>query len=425
MGGAGRRGVNIRGRLVVACCIAGCLGRLAYLAAQHPDSTGAGRRSGDGSEEGAAATEAPSAAAAAAAAGTATPAAARQGAASRPRAQVHRPPPRRHTKPKRSGRSAGELWRMVDKVIASALAEPCPDPSLQLPWTGAKGSLAARAWGAAAGDHEEVFRIALTKICTPGKGLPVRERPLMVEVGSFDGLQALQAARLGCRVSVFEPSPNSSARIAQLMEREEVADAVKVHRVAAAAVAGTVQFRAKGSTGDSMVGLRQGYEPEKVPKKVPNKKAAVVQRPAQNFAVVEVAAVPLDTALAAEPRIDFMKIDTQGWDFEVLRGASELLRSRRVRTLMVEVWPMGIAGAVGLNATDLAARFTALKRIGYELARSNVASLNLRGILGDLEPLNPPSCAHQLIHFMHGVAVQAPPVDPFGFWTDVIARLPE
>jgi hypothetical protein len=43
----------------------------------------------------------------------------------------------------------------------------------------------------------------------------------------------------------------------------------------------------------------------------------------------EVTVTTLDTLLATEPRLDFLKIDTDGFDFKVLRGAAVLLASQK------------------------------------------------------------------------------------------------
>jgi FkbM family methyltransferase len=42
--------------------------------------------------------------------------------------------------------------------------------------------------------------------------------------------------------------------------------------------------------------------------------------------------------LMGSDRVDFIKIDAQGMELEVLQGASEIIRTRRP-TIMVEVWP--------------------------------------------------------------------------------------
>jgi hypothetical protein len=37
------------------------------------------------------------------------------------------------------------------------------------------------------------------------------------------------------------------------------------------------------------------------------------------------------------PRIDLLKVDTQGYDLQVLKGATKLLAARRIKTVLLEV----------------------------------------------------------------------------------------
>jgi FkbM family methyltransferase len=41
-------------------------------------------------------------------------------------------------------------------------------------------------------------------------------------------------------------------------------------------------------------------------------------------------------------RVDFIKIDVQGWELRVLQGAREILGSRKPLSLLVELWPAGL-----------------------------------------------------------------------------------
>ena len=42
--------------------------------------------------------------------------------------------------------------------------------------------------------------------------------------------------------------------------------------------------------------------------------------------------------------IDFMKVDTEGFDLQVLAGAAPLLREQRIRFVMAECEPLAITG---------------------------------------------------------------------------------
>ena len=65
----------------------------------------------------------------------------------------------------------------------------------------------------------------------------------------------------------------------------------------------------------------------------------------------------LDEVLSAEPRVDFIKIDTDGFDFEVLQGAERILRKQQP-LLFFELAPGMVA--------DSQARLSSLQALGYE-----------------------------------------------------------
>lgn len=41
-------------------------------------------------------------------------------------------------------------------------------------------------------------------------------------------------------------------------------------------------------------------------------------------------------------KIDFIKIDVQGWEASVLRGAEKMLKEKSPLSVLVEVWPQGL-----------------------------------------------------------------------------------
>ena len=78
-------------------------------------------------------------------------------------------------------------------------------------------------------------------------------------------------------------------------------------------------------------------------------------------AQVEVAR--LDTVLAGK-RVDFFKLDVQGWELEVLRGMTGLFAANPALKLFVEYWPGGLRRA-GTEPAELLAFFN---EHGWELA---------------------------------------------------------
>ena len=65
---------------------------------------------------------------------------------------------------------------------------------------------------------------------------------------------------------------------------------------------------------------------------------------------IEVPAVRLDSIVSGQD-IHLLKIDTQGHELAVLRGARRLLEQGRVRMVALEFWPRGMA-AGGLDAVE-------------------------------------------------------------------------
>ena len=78
---------------------------------------------------------------------------------------------------------------------------------------------------------------------------------------------------------------------------------------------------------------------------------------------IPVDVVTLDDALAGE-RVDFVKLDVQGWELEALRGATRILAENPAVQLFVEFWPYGLRRA-GSTPLDL---ITFLQKVGFSLS---------------------------------------------------------
>jgi FkbM family methyltransferase len=58
---------------------------------------------------------------------------------------------------------------------------------------------------------------------------------------------------------------------------------------------------------------------------------------------VAVKQVALDDYFAATTRVDILKVDVQGFEFQVLQGARRLLTENTGVTILIEFWPYGLA----------------------------------------------------------------------------------
>jgi FkbM family methyltransferase len=93
-------------------------------------------------------------------------------------------------------------------------------------------------------------------------------------------------------------------------------------------------------------------------------------RPRETRRVVEFDTATLDSALdARELGCDFLKIDTQGSELEILRGSAETL-DRRVYGVLVETWTVEVHRGQGLTGDVM----VLMNEAGFELFDADVAA---------------------------------------------------
>lgn len=128
---------------------------------------------------------------------------------------------------------------------------------------------------------------------------------LVVDVGANVGFFTLRQVALGARVIALEPNPDARGRLVSTIEHNGLADRVQILPCAAGRTAGVAELSVGAATvtGTVLVGVAAA---------------------ARDRFVVDV--LPLDIILMAEPRIDLLKIDTEGAEVEVLAGAAAALQ---------------------------------------------------------------------------------------------------
>ena len=164
----------------------------------------------------------------------------------------------------------------------------------------------------------------------------------VAEAGANIGVYTLQLSRLvgpEGRVFAFEPDPHLFACLCENLDRAGVTN-VEPHHCALGATAGKLSLAWDGlNSGDTHL-----------------------SREAQaGAAQVEVAR--LDEVLAGK-RVDFFKLDVQGWELEVLRGMTGLFAANPTLRLFVEYWPAGLRRA-GTEPAELLVFF---REHGWQLA---------------------------------------------------------
>ena len=145
-------------------------------------------------------------------------------------------------------------------------------------------------------DEEEFFAAVSSR---------VRTEDTIFDIGAYIGIHSVLLSRIGRRVVAFEPNPAVFRLLLETMRSNSAAN-VNAHQLAVAESSGAAYLAGIGS-------------------------GACLSRAATTDSDVQVALVDLDTfAERHEIWPDVMKIDVEGYECEVIRGARRCLRRCRV-----------------------------------------------------------------------------------------------
>jgi FkbM family methyltransferase len=126
-----------------------------------------------------------------------------------------------------------------------------------------------------------------------------------VDVGAHVGNHTLYFAQvLGLRTIAFEPNPASYDHLMANVASNGLAGICRTRNAAVGSSSGQVRTLAGSDRNSGMATVE------------PDPSGAV-------------AMVTLDDEVLDEPRIDVIKIDVEGWELDVLRGAERVLQQRR------------------------------------------------------------------------------------------------
>jgi FkbM family methyltransferase len=175
----------------------------------------------------------------------------------------------------------------------------------------------------------------------------------VVDVGANHGMFSLEAAHLIGREGVihaFEPTPTTLAILRQNLAANALAS-VKVFACGLGAAPGTAQLRVhREYSGLNTLAARD---------------VTWNRRTLRADQIIDVPITTLDLHCAGEgmDRIDFLKIDVEGFELSVLQGARRLLQTRRIDQILLEIGDQTCATA-GVEPIEVLAE---LESLGYQL----------------------------------------------------------
>jgi FkbM family methyltransferase len=151
----------------------------------------------------------------------------------------------------------------------------------------------------------------------------LNERSVFVDIGAHCGTWALTLASKCMAVHAFEPQRESYSMLQAGVLLNGLQKKIRPHRVALSDDTGetTLRIRSLDGGGSSICKLPA--------EALENRTANAEER---------VRFTRLDKILGREPRIDLVKIDVEGAELAVIRGAREALQSSRMPPLIFEAW---------------------------------------------------------------------------------------
>ena len=177
----------------------------------------------------------------------------------------------------------------------------------------------------------------------------VKSGETILNIGANIGLHALPLARWSGpegRVIAFEPNPATAAILARHVRMNALEARVRVERLAVGRQSGHAQlFDARAGSGISRLGAAHPYHGSQTPESV------------------DVPVVTIDDyCLLHGITPDWMIVDVEGFEFEVLRGAQRTIAERGAAlSILVELHPY-IWDDVARQRDEAADLFGALKR---------------------------------------------------------------
>jgi FkbM family methyltransferase len=161
------------------------------------------------------------------------------------------------------------------------------------------------------------------------------QNPTVVDVGANEGQYSADvwAVNGDAHVFAFEPHPGTYSRLLSHASRMGIERMTAINAACGSASGQLVLYDYAGSGGTSHASLHAGVIEE-------------LHKGASDQHVVEV--IDLDTFAAKHgiSLIHLLKIDAEGHELEVLKGAANLLRENRIRAIQLEFNEMNVVSRV-------------------------------------------------------------------------------
>ncbi|KAL3535858.1 hypothetical protein ACH5RR_004319 [Cinchona calisaya] len=137
---------------------------------------------------------------------------------------------------------------------------------------------------------------------------------IFVDVGANVGLATFAAAVMGFRVLAFEPVFENLQRICEGIYFNRVGNLVEVFEAATSDSSGNITFhKLVGRLDNSAVSATSAKMAFKSNEEI----------------ALQVKSIPLDEVIQESEPVLLLKIDVQGWEYHVLKGASKLLSRKK------------------------------------------------------------------------------------------------
>jgi FkbM family methyltransferase len=178
----------------------------------------------------------------------------------------------------------------------------------------------------------------------------LRAEDVFYDVGANAGAYSVFAAGLGCRVVSFEPVP---ATFARLKENAELNDTGKfsLRRCAVGSSKGSLKMTVHQGPGNHVLQSDEVAD------------------------FVEVEVTTLDRELLDLPGPTFIKADIEGFELEMLRGATQVLRSDRLLGLLIETFRPHNWHLANLQALELLLRDHGFLPYRYDVESNGIVEL--------------------------------------------------